>query len=90
MARKIHRRNHFVIDRLLDANDKAQDHIDDITLKRYEDYRAYDRHKKRGEKSRERSVQMEKKFEEIADKIKALNRQLEDLLIEVGEIKEQQ
>jgi hypothetical protein len=46
MARKINRRNFFVIDRLLDAVDRAQDLIDDTTLDKYEDYQDYQKDKK--------------------------------------------
>lgn len=90
MARQINRRNFFIIDRVLDALDRAQDFTDRTTLRKYEDYQDYQTDKKKHEEAAQQVKEEKEHLEEIREKITALGRQVTTLLHAVEEIKKRQ
>lgn len=90
MARQINRRNFFIIDRVLDALDRAQDFTDRTTLRKYEDYQDYQTDKKKHDDAAQQAKEEKEHLEEIREKITALGRQVTTLLHAVEEIKKRQ
>jgi len=90
MARKINRRNFFIFDQLLDAVDRAQDLIDDTTLKKYEDHQDYQSQQKRQEEAQKKVKQEADKLEAIREHMKALSKEVGALLKAVEEVKKRQ
>ena len=90
MARQINRRNFFIIDRVLDALDRAQDFTDRTTLRKYEDYQDYQADKKKYEEATQRAKEEKEQFDEIREKILALGKHVTMLLDAVEEIQKRQ
>lgn len=90
MARKINRRNFFVIDQLLNVVDRAQDRVDRMTLRKYDDYQDYQKDKKGWEDVQQDEKKQTEKSAEMKEQLHLLASQVEALLHAVTDLKKQQ
>jgi len=90
MARKINRRNFFILDHALDALDRVQDFTDRTTLKKYEDYQDYQDDKKKHQEAVKQAQEEEAYTEAIREQIRVLSKQVAALLTVVEEIQKRQ
>lgn len=90
MARKINRRNFFVIDQVLNAVDRVQDMADRTTLRKYEDHQDYQKDKKEWEEARQAKKQQAEKSAELKEQLRMLTSQVEALLHAITDLKKRQ